>query len=500
MDNTKGYRFLEDEDREIDIMDLFWRCVSSWRFIIGAMIVGAILGGGFKYAKNLMTENAAEAVVNTDMTFEEREEALREGMTDAELNAAEYLIGFTKDIEAKEEYSRNSIYANLDPYRVYSTQLTYYIELPMLTVSREETAASLLNAYRAALSSDEMLKAAADKMGGIDTRYIRELIRVTGADESTQINTGRSTGTVFTVEIDADTEVNAGLIADSIDTAMQDYSTKLDSEITEHELISLDRSSSTMVDTELAELQKTIHNDLYTMKNEAENLIKNFNDLQRAYVKLAADTEEAPDKTEEGSAVSVTAAAVSPKDGVAKFVLIGLFVGMCLSGMVVVMIYVLDGRIKTDSEIEGQYRLRLLGSLHTDVYSGSSKGYIDGLIDTLRYGKDISEEHEQELMLTNIRLACEKEKIESLLISSSGTMTDLQRRTADLIANSLGKSDINVKISEDLSCNADTVRQLSETGSVLLIEQRNSSKHSELVRTLIQCEGQETVLIGAVLI
>ncbi|MDO5140621.1 MAG: hypothetical protein Q4D40_04060 [Eubacteriales bacterium] len=465
MDNTKGYRFIEDDDREIDIMDLFWRCVSSWRFIIAAMIAGAVLGGGFKYAKNLMTENAAE-----------------------------FLIGLTKDIEAKDEYISNSIYANLDPYRVYSTQLTYYIELPMLTVSREEAAASLLNAYRAGLSSNEMLKAAADKMGGIDTRYIRELIRVTGADESTQINTGRSAGTVFTVEIDADTEVNAGLIADSIDTAMQDYSTKLDSEITEHELISLDRSSSTMVDTELAELQKTIHKDLYTMKNEAENLIKSFNDLQRAYVKLAADTEETADKTSEGSAASVTAAAVSPKAGLAKFALIGLAAGLLLSGMVVVMIYLLDGKIKTEDELETGYGLRILGKIHSD--KDKKRSAIDELIYRLRNGRDISVENENTLLLTNIRAACEQRDISRILITSSGRFTETEKTYAGIIADELKKSGVDTVIMENLSESAETFEQMNELGVAMLLEERNMTRNRNLEKALKYCDAQEVTVIG----
>ena len=80
-------------EREVNLLDLFWSLLLSWRQIICFGIIFAVLLGGLKYVRDTRAYQAAQ---NADV--EEKEEELSEAEMQQVLNAKN-LISRIKEYE-----------------------------------------------------------------------------------------------------------------------------------------------------------------------------------------------------------------------------------------------------------------------------------------------------------------------------------------------------------------------------------------------------------------
>lgn len=97
----------EKMEREINLLELFWRILFSWRQIICLGVIFAIIFGGIKYALDLRVYRS-----NMDVTIESVEEKL----TDEELEDVTRAKELRERIDTYQDYLNTSIVMQINPY------------------------------------------------------------------------------------------------------------------------------------------------------------------------------------------------------------------------------------------------------------------------------------------------------------------------------------------------------------------------------------------------
>ena len=118
------------EEREIDLLDMIADILSHWRGLLVALIIGAVLMGGFSYVKsyrNVQSEQEAEEPELDEMSAEEQLAQLEDSLSDSEKISVVATVDDEREYVYKDTYYRESIYMHLDPLNIARTELVYRI-------------------------------------------------------------------------------------------------------------------------------------------------------------------------------------------------------------------------------------------------------------------------------------------------------------------------------------------------------------------------------------
>ena len=217
----------------------------------------------------------------------------------------------------------------------------------------------------------------------------------------------------------------------------------------------IDRLNSIDKTDEDARLQCLVKiSSLQNAVNNANGLLNYYSKLTKpaelqSYEDYKADIIKAEDKTSHAR-ISL------------KYVLIGLVAGGFLSCAGWGMLYLLDGKIKTVSDVE-RYGVNILGSPDkVGFIAANVKNYIS-------------------------------EDIKSVLIT--GTLPeDVLKNVADAVRMTAGIDD--VRFASGLNYNADTAIILSDVDAVVLVERLKTTRQNDLKEELAMVSGAGKMLIG----
>lgn len=118
--------YQETYEKEISLIELMFYCLKKWRWIVTAMLVMAVLAGGYKY-RATVKDNAAkrEAELNSDIKGENQK---KEVVTNPNIEYYELAIDNTQqNLDTMKDYIDNSVIMNLDAYHLNTGILSFYI-------------------------------------------------------------------------------------------------------------------------------------------------------------------------------------------------------------------------------------------------------------------------------------------------------------------------------------------------------------------------------------
>ena len=120
------------EEREIDLLDMIADILSHWRGLLVALLIGAVLMGGFSYVKsyrNIQSTPTVEEEPELDeMSVEEQLAQLEDSLSDSEKISVAATVDDEREYLYKDTYYRESIYMHLDPLNIARTELVYRIQ------------------------------------------------------------------------------------------------------------------------------------------------------------------------------------------------------------------------------------------------------------------------------------------------------------------------------------------------------------------------------------
>lgn len=427
--------YSESYEKEISLVELLFYCLKKWRWIVLSMIIVAVAAGGYKYMSTVKGNQLRQQQAllekekeSDDKTAEADEEGL---IRNPNVEYYEKLIASNeREVEKQETYMHDSVIMNLDPFHLQRGTVSFY-----LNVADEQGANALENlitAYQAYVNDGRLAEALYGIDSDISKGELQYLLHF-GCDAQ---NNYRSTSTtnfqsaqgggvlevhvampeqvIFQIQAVASSEEACEEYLTQIEKSILDYSRQLQSEIAEHEVELLAAVHSEKTDTELQKYQSDVLNS-YTI------VLKN---LQTARNDLETVIEE------EGETIQVEEELVlaNPVSTGVKFAIVGLVLGAFLAAFLLILIYLMSGRLQSTDTFREEFGMQLLGEVKAPAEKKRFLGFIDAWLYHLEEGAyaNISRDEQMRIAAASLKgAAAQKEGLKKIMLTGTIAKEDV---------------------------------------------------------------------------
>ncbi len=467
-----------NREREIDLIALMWEIIYHWRALFICAVAGAIGLAGLKYVSDARAYKNAQNPQTSTVTMEEN------SLSDEELQAVENALGLKKQIKQKEDYLAESVYMNLDAYKVNRVSVLFYATPEDAESFKDETlsfvSGNFVNAYMAYLSNGGLvsrLRKAAGK--DMDVTELSELVRTT-----------RMEGSQFMVNVYAEDEAKAEEMADKMVQLVNEYHKTVEEKIGRHELSVLERCSYISYDSGMAASQNEQREGLKNMRASLQTMTTAFTAEQTELYNgvMAEEMDIEQEAVREASPASVSK----------KYLVLGFLAGGFLVCMWIAGAFILSSRIYRVEELQNIYGLRIFGMVQAGEKKKRFLGFIDRLLDGLRQKESWTQEEQQKVILSNLLMTCKKEGIKSVMFTSAHHLDASDKKAVESMRESLRQNGIHAGYGENMIRNVTTFEEMVETGHIVFVEKENVSSYQVLEKELLLCIENKADVMGVV--
>ncbi len=448
--NEQNYAM--SEDMVIDLVDLFFSLLKKWRSLLVLILIGAIVGGGLGYVKGQPAEAA---------------------MLETPTANVEQALLYHKLVEQQLDYNEGSLLMQMDPNSVYIARLTYYISHPDNPGFQSAATA----AYEGLL--DQVLLTRMREASGLkcEARYFSELVTV-GRDplavpekEHVDVEPGMENCVEF--RILSTSRASCQSMLEVLTDGVEELEYRLTAQFPGVEAYVVTSSVEQAAYNEIHRYQINNADRVKTLQTSLNTAVGALDDLESAcYHQLL--TGENPNETP----------ATLDKGTVAKWLIIGVFLGIVAWGGWFVVAYLLDSRVKTASELQDTYRIPLLGRLEG---ANRAKG-IDKWLQSLQ--NKTKRAAVSEAYLTELIANLEAGPVVLCGDRGDGELSAVLDRLAhgQLTAVPL------------LGTDAAALTQATQTGKLILLVRTGKTTRKVIQRELELCRMQKIRLLGMIVI
>lgn len=481
----------KSEEREISIGDLLWKLVYGWRLIIVWAVVLAVCLGGLKYVKDVRATKALSQV--EIISIEEKEENLSE----EEKKALEDARAVQNSIAEKQDYQSRSALMRINPYAKPVVTLQYYVDTHYIMNYTQDIeldySAEIVAAYTSYVENKGLLSNVSDTLKWeMADPYLAELISVGRrvSNDSDVSDTTNGSGNTFVVYLTGEDEEQLKELTSAVEVAIEDYKPTLEQKIGTHDLVLVSSLTSTVVDATLMNTQTALADSITTLQTKLDTMTAAFSAAQKQILEGEKEVEEESEPEERvslGASISV------------KYIILGAFVGIFLACVWIALRYILSNKLKGISEFEELYGLRIFGELEDK--EGKKKRFlavVDRCLDKLRKKEQWTLEEQKELILTNLTVSCKKEAISKLFVTSSLHLTEAEKQLLETVTKELKAAGVQVVFGENIIRNAKSFEQMSEIGTVVLVEKAEQTQYKNLEKELTLCAQQGARVFGVI--
>lgn len=435
------------EDWEIDVKGLLFVVLYRWRSIIIVALILGILLGGYKVTSGILMRQDPSELVDQEEIYQKDMELYQQTLAGYERDIA----SLESRLEDQQIYMNESVLMRVDPSNRPKAYAEYLVKLDdngwqqyPQTVEMDPTD-GLVRSYIANLIQwidwNEITK-----KKGVDERYLKELI-----ETSLDYN-----GNTFVIEVTYEDLDTAEWILNEILKQVTERHDELAELAGSHAVSLINRGSGYFYDSSLADLQKQNSDKITSYENSLRDK------------KNALEEMEMPEKSAVMSSNSVA------KDGI-KFGIIGVLAGGFLSVCWFAAVYILNGRVHTEGDLKSQFKLRILGTFSLP----EKKGFLCGIDRWLERLEGTAERPSEEEVLERCVVNIQNYTEEGSQILFTGTVSEeqLHRLGSKLSEKLTGR---NLVISPDMNKSTETLRHLADCQAVILVEQREVSRISEI--------------------
>lgn len=457
------------EEVEINLLDLLQKLCMQWKPILACAVVFACLLGGYKYMKD---RGAARTADNSELVKDIV-------LTDAEQRNVNTAIKLSEEIDEIEEYLRDSVLMNLDPYHKNRVVLLYSID-----DATKKTKQKIVESYLNFLGSGRMLDAIIEsdsKKWNMDKSYLAELFSAyQRSDNSYQIiMNDTSAETLIYIETTGKDAEMAKDLASAVQTALKEYHSVVKESAGEHAMTLLSNEESVRTDNDIIGRKHDRNTVLASNLTTLKNLTDTFSEEQKAVYENAIKKEgKEPEK--------VVSAGVSK-----KYILLGFIGGIFVYCCLYACWYLLRDTIKSMAELKDHYNFPFYGGI---VLKKGTKGN----------GQDLSGsqkdafEREKAQMMNRVRLACQKQGASMICLATDFSLNEQEKVCLDSVSKQLKEWGINTVLGENISGNISVWDKLTEAGIVLMVYKIGTTTHQMIDEEMSFYLENDIAVIGAV--
>ncbi len=466
------------QDRVVKSSDLFWFLVSRWKWLVAALVIGALVLGGYK-AVSAGRQTAPSKAAGKAESFSSFDQA-------AVSLYLEYLIL----ADAQREYVQNAEVMQLDPNNAYESGVS-------LLVSGGE------DDVKSALST------CADILQGAEEQYSgRMVFSVSGSveEDSKEKKTDE-------IRISQTEELSSGIVRIRV---YGEEAASCEAEVSEvkDRILSAGISSSAQITEtgaytsgtegqELFQLQKQAVDNLYSMTNSMNNIQKTFSEDALSFVTktMAAGDPQAvrealqtvKSRTGETPAKTTSSGTKLSKRSLIRYGILGAGAGLIAMAVLLALYYVFSGKLRREDDTAELFLVPCLGKAADPA--GRKKTGPDRAISRKWHGSEDS----PEVIAANICLSAKNAGITELY--ATGTVFgEPEKQFAGQLKELLEKKGIALHAGERLLADAASVEKMASTGAALLIERPGRTSRTAVGNGLRYCRENSIRALGLVLL
>ena len=460
----------EKMSREINLMELFWNILFRWRQIICCVICFTILVGGIQYTRDTINYKTSQNIEVEEISLTAEEQAQVE-------DAKEMM----KRIEAYQQYLKESTLMQLNPYAKPVIDLQYYVESDYTYNYTQDNHSDytddLMALYYNYVKSGEMSnKIVADAELSISQADFSELCSVT-------LN-GNTMIIVITWSIEEKLEEISEILKSELVKKEKDFQ-----EVGTHKLKLLRESQNVIADTDLAEKKNTFFNNVTYINTQLNTLKTTMSEQQLKQL-----------QSETGLENEIQEVSVEPGLNY-KYMILGGLLGTFLLCCWIACKVIFTAKLQNSEEIRTLYGIRLLGEITIQPEKKQFLSVIDDKLLAIknRRKKKLSIEQQIKVIAANISLSCKQQNIEHIYVTGS-EYESIDNTTINMLKQELTAQNVKVSEGGNIFYDADSLKQGTEIGNILFMEEIGQSIYDEIFNELNLAKEQKNNIIGAVVL
>lgn len=486
------------QTREIDLLDMIADVLSHWRGLIVALVLGAVLLGGFSYMKSLRTvQNVQqpETVVQEETTVEEQLTQLEQSLDDKSLATVLAVVDDEKEYDLKKTYSENSIYMQLNPLQTAQTELIYQVQ------TADGSMDGQLGALYTSLLNNVGLYDWVAQQTGIEARYAGELISAETVSSLTIQSKEMTLGTncVKVSILQSDTEACQKL-AEAVKAYISEEQKQLNNELGQHVLVLVSETTGSVMNKELMNDQIKCRNEIASLQSTIAATKADFTEEQKKYYELLTWEEAEHSEQPEQPAQNVTAEENPvPTPAVSKkYVSLGAVLFAFVYAVVICMAYIFNTKLRVSDELQSIYGIPQIGLV---VRESGTKVFLDKWVDSLRhYGKrKFTAEQSMELAFAAIKIATVKNGLNNICLMGCNMSAGADKVCESLKA-ALEKEQIGVSVLDNVLYDAEAMEKMDAMQGAVLVEKVGSTLYNEVAGELELLKRQDIRVLGGIIV
>ena len=489
------------QTREIDLFDMIADILSHWRGLTVALVLGAVLLGGFSYMKSLRTvQNVQqpETVVQEETTVEEQLTQLEQSLDDKSLATVLAVVDDEKEYDLKKTYSENSIYMQLNPLQTAQTELIYQVQ------TADGSMDGQLGALYTSLLNNVGLYDWVAQQTGIEAGYVGELISaetvstltIQSKTEKLQQEMFLGTNCVKVSILQSDAETCQKL-AEAVKTYISEEQKQLNDELGKHALILVAEDTGSVMNKELMDEQIQCRNEIASLQSTIAATKADFTEEQKKYYELLtweeAEHSEQPAQNVTAEENPVLTPAVSK-----KYVLLGAVLFAFVYVVVICMAYIFNTKLRVSDELQSIYGIPQIGLV---VRESGRKVFLDKWVDSLRhYGKrKFTAEQSMELAFAAIKITAVKNGLNNICLMGCNMSAGADKVCESLKA-ALEKEQISVSVLDNVLYDAEAMEKMDAMQGAILVEKAGSTLYNEVAGELELLKRQDIRVLGGIIV
>lgn len=455
-------------EQEIDLKDLMFSVLRKWRPIIVVAVAFALLLGGFKTAKGIGQLGDADYVKENkaayDLSMEQYESTKKRLEREIE--------NIQDNIKSQEQYKKDSILMNINPYDEYVSAATLYIStdyqiMPGMAYQNPNTSASILKAYMSIAQNGEMYNYVLGKMNNeLSLRYLKELVKMEPDYDNNMLS----------ITVVGDSKQRAAKVMELLMDSIEESHEKLIQTIADHEVNIVDETSYVSVDLELEQQQQDLSANMEQLASSLQAKSKELTDLKEPASGLLSKT--------------------SVLKGAIKYAILGGVLGAFMAVFFICVAFLMSDKLVNDKELRRRYGLMVLGTFKK---SGRKKvfAFVDRWLDKLEGAaeRELEDERTFEVIAANVNNYAEG--IKNVLLIGTVDRDALDRLCKGLESLMPG---LSLTAGGNPCKEAETIKEAASCDAVIMVEQREKSMFGNMENELELMRSLNKKVLGCIVL
>lgn len=470
---------------KIDILDVLYRILRRWKLILCFGMSLCVCLIAYKVYRNQKYNASLEHTSNLSMN-----ESGEDMLSEDEKSMVYVAFEEYEQLCTLLEMQKNASYDALNAYDLNVLSITYRLDLT--EAAQTNLCYELENAY--ILRGDNYVSSDASKNYFVWAKgaAMPDMIALNVQGDNTS-------DLIFMVYVAGVDSEQTGKLADEVKRDFEEYNKILSDEVCGHNLIILEEKMGYIRNEELALDQYNLMNRINTLQTNVNNLTGKFTEEQMEfYEKLCGKTSTDSNETK-NTASSLTLVLTY---GIVKYGIVGLFAGVFAVCAWIVVVYILDGRMKTSDEFAQRYGLIVLETfegLATDI-DRKKMFVVDKMIHKLKNKGDYTLDVKKGILCSNLENLCKENDITEFCFASTMSLTDNEREFVISVTEQLGKMGLKIIVCDNVLKNLDSFERMSKLKKVILVEKTAVSRINSIEQYINICKLQNIHVLGGIIL